>query len=724
MSETNGVAVDGAIADIGRDVILKLRTVGGDRQSSNVMQNIDEAERMWGSIGAVEPPYNPQTLVGLLEHSNSLRQNVDAYVTNIDAFGHRFEPVLDLDAADADDKIANELMTERDAADPTTVADPSRQTARPTEDEIAARKKELVERMREERIRLEHFFEFSTIDISFSTLRRRTRQDIETIGNGYWEVIRDEGGEIAQFEYMPSFTIRLLPLDKTATKVNVRMKTGHFDYEEVNVHRRFRRFAQVFENRTMFFKEFGDPRRFSRKDGRLLKDGEDFSEEQIRFGDGLATEILHFKIHSPRSAYGVPRWIGNLLAVLGSRQAEEINYLYFENKSVPPLALLVSGGRVTDETVKRIESHIQNEIQGKRNFHKVLILEAESPGAGSTLEHSGRMKIELKPLTAAQHNDALFQNYDERNLDKVGQAFRLPRLLRGDIRDFNRATAEAALEFAEMQVFGPERDEFDFLINRKILPELDIRFWKYKSHAPTTRNPRELGEIVARLSESNVLTPAEARDFAEVIFNRELRKDNAPWTRQPAAFTLAGIQPPEELAAPGMARLDGTTAPPIIPAVAPPKGSSLTGTDVAVITTVNEARADEMRGPLMRKGPDGQMVEDPDGYLTVAEFKAKRVARGESLGEAQGETAATGGLQHVPGVDGGEQKADATTGDLATGGGLNLGGQKDKLRRFPASIAQEAVYLLRLRKALQLAEELEADDAELEERLRLGVERA
>ena len=58
--------------------------------------------------------------------------------------------------------------------------------------------------------------------------------------------------------------------------------------------------------------------------------------------DGPATELLHFALHSPRSPYGVPRWIGNLLSVLGSRQMEEVNYLYFSNKSVPPLALLAA----------------------------------------------------------------------------------------------------------------------------------------------------------------------------------------------------------------------------------------------------------------------------------------------------------------------------------------------------------------------------------------------
>jgi capsid portal protein len=77
-----------------------------------------------------------------------------------------------------------------------------------------------------------------------------------------------------------------------------------------------------------------------------------------------------------------------------------------------------------------------------------LILEAErvdsqaigAAGAGAAAQ--ARMKIEIVPLTDSQQKDALFQAYDERNADKIGQAFRLPRLLRGDVRDFNRSTAE------------------------------------------------------------------------------------------------------------------------------------------------------------------------------------------------------------------------------------------------------------------------------------------
>ena len=49
-----------------------------------------------------------------------------------------------------------------------------------------------------------------------------------------------------------------------------------------------------------------------------------------------------------------------------------------------------------------------------------------------------------------------------------------------DSKDFNRATAESALRFAEDQVFQPERDEFDFLMNRKVLADMGIRFWRFR----------------------------------------------------------------------------------------------------------------------------------------------------------------------------------------------------------------------------------------------------
>jgi capsid portal protein len=205
---------------------------------------------------------------------------------------------------------------------------------------------------------------------------------------------------------------------------------------------------------------------------------------------------------------------------------------------VPPLALLVSGGKLSQESIPRIERYIEEHLKGKKNFHKILILEAE----GSNATSEAKAKIELKPLTDAQQQDALFQDYDERNIDKVGSSFRVPRLLRGESRDFNRSVADAQLRFAEDQVFQPERDAFDFVMNHKLLADMGIRFWRFLSQTPSTRDPERMTVMVEKLVRVGVLTPEEGRMLSEDIFNREFRKIKEPWVRQPITLTLAGIQ--------------------------------------------------------------------------------------------------------------------------------------------------------------------------------------
>lgn len=545
-----------------RDAIMKATTFSA-RPTSHVAPPADEADQMWEGVGAVQPPYEPFVLLTLMEHSNSLRQCVDAYVTNIDAFGHRFDPVIDLTASDADDRLKQYMKSRAAEKAPGIVDDPTLQIPDPPQDRVDALKKETIERMREELLSIQHFFEYACLDESFTSLRRKTRQDIETLGNAYWECIKAGDGSLAGFEYIPGFTVRHMPADRLPTPVLVKVKKDLFNYTTVETRKYFRRFVQVFETRVIYFKEFGDPRVLSRKTGAYFASVEELKKLDVY--DEPASEIFHFKVHTSKSSYGIPRWIGTILSVLGSRQAEEVNHSYFENKSVPPLALLVSGGRISNQTVDRIKEFIENDIKGKKNFHKILVLEAESPGTSSF--DQGRMKIDLKPLTSAQNNDALFQVYDQNNIDKVGMAFRLPRMLRGDIRDFNRSTADAAIEFAEQQVFKPERDEFDFIMNRKILPELGIRFWKFHSNAVEGHTSQEMAAMLVQLGTVGFLVPAEGRDLMEKIFNRPFQKIDDPWVRQPLALTVAGIVPPDQLMAPGMTtpQAAATGAKPVAP---------------------------------------------------------------------------------------------------------------------------------------------------------------
>jgi PBSX family phage portal protein len=491
--------------------------------------------------GYLTPPFDPQTLYELLEHSNSLRQNIDSYATNIDGFGHHFEPTINLDADDARDKVRDAMFLDRLLR--SGEGDPEAKDNEPTEAEVDSEIERLKRDMRIERARAESFFEYACPDISFVTLRHRTRADMETTGNGYWEVVRNAAGKPQQFVGMAAHTVRLVEQDVDRIPVQQVVQRGPITFMPQTVYRTFRRFIQIVAGqKPVWFKEFGDPRVISARTGLAYDDLKGLQKKEPKAV--AANEVIHFRIHSATSAYGVPRWIGNLISVLGSRHAEEVNFTYFENKSIPPLVITVSGGRLQADSVKTIRSFIEGEIKGKRNFHKILILEADSPPiqAMMGLENSGRCRIEIKPLTDAHMKDALFQNYDERNIDKVGMSFRLPRMLRGDIRDFNRASAQAALEFAETQVFGPERLSTDFTLNRMILPALGIKYWKLVSDGPRITDPLEMAEALTKLSSVGILVPKDGRVIAaDRVFHTELPRIDADWTEQPITMTIAGI---------------------------------------------------------------------------------------------------------------------------------------------------------------------------------------
>jgi PBSX family phage portal protein len=532
--------------------VLKAKLIGsGDIGVSHTepVEKLTADELLFQESRAIVPPYSPEFLCRLHEHSSALRQNIDSYVVNIDGNGHHFVPVIDMDDDNVFDKVRDSIYLEDLLTGESEELEDVTNFDMPTDDEVRARIDQIKLEMGIEKARLEAFFRFCCLDESFVSMRKRTRQDKEVMGNAFWEVIRNDKGIVTQFTYVPGFTVRMLPICDDLVKTSVNVKKTPLSYDTVEIYRKFRKFVQVFERFMVYFKEFGDPRVMSSSTGDFYDSVEDMrlKEGSDKEGNDVdvfpATEIIHFNIHSPISPYGMPRWIGTLLAVIGTRQAEEVNFLYFDNKSVPPLAVLVNGGRLSSDSTKALEDYVENKIKGIHNFHKILVIEGVPTHAQPLDSMNSKTKLEIVPLTMAQHNDALFQNYDIRNFDKVGMAFRLPRLLRGDIKDFNRATAEAALEFTEMQVFSPEREDFDWFINRKILSEFKVKYWNFVSNGPTTKNPIDLSNIIALLVREGILVPDEARELVQGIFNKDFKKIDEIWTKIPPKLLLGGILP-------------------------------------------------------------------------------------------------------------------------------------------------------------------------------------
>lgn len=611
-----------------REMVVKAFALGG-RDGGSIDQSSakqeTKVEGMFIGTGAIEPPYDPEVLAGMFEMSNSLRPNIDSYAVNIESFGHRYDAVINYnDENTADEMVFDALLAEavwESENENGSDAKINLIELKPKDEEIKTKKEEMMLQARVEKAKLKSFFSFVAQGSSFPGLRKITRQDIELFGNGYWEVLRNKRGQIARFVWVPGWTMRLRPLIKEVVEIKERMKISDFLYKKITVKRQFRTYVQIVEDGTkVYFKDFKDPRSVSRKTGNVYKNLAELVKEEPEAKS--ANEIIHFKIPSPMTPYGIPRWIGASLSVLGSRASEEVNYFYFDNKAVPPLVIMVSGGRLAKATSKKIEDYLENTIKGKKNFHKILVLEAVSPSprAIETGSHSPRPVIEIKPLVDAQQKDGLFQQYDQRNIDKVGGSFRLPRLLRGDTKDFNRATALASLKYAEEQVFQPERSDFDFFINSEVLPELEIICWQFVSNAPITRDPEKLAKEVKDLASVGVLVPEEGRAIAEDIFNKEFRSIKDAWVKQPVAFTLAGIQtgqrgPVEQSAtAPGMLR-PSQVLPPKIPSIASENPSEMARWLMRIRQEVADAESASDRERIARERK--AMGIQPDGTLVI-----------------------------------------------------------------------------------------------------------
>jgi len=434
----------------------------------------------------VEPPLDPLPLSMLIENNSELQPTVEAMEVNIEGFGHRIVPVTLPQAIEANPEI--------------------------------------LKTMEVERIKLANFFNNCCFNSNFISLRRLTRRDLELTGNGYWEIIEDTQGAIRWLEWAPAWTVRLTPLDTTPVMVEVPQievdQNGVPVLVKVKRMVRFRRFIQIREGQKVYFKQLGDPRNLNCETG-------EYSNNPIEI-KYRANSMHHFRIPSARTPYGLPRFIGNLFSIFGSRAAEEINYTTLKNNNVPSMVVTVSGGgMLTTGTIKRIEQFVESNIKGSSNYSKFLILEAEPVEVAPMPGQSDAIKISITPLTNQQIKDAMFQSYDANNRDKVRGAFRLPPIFVGKAEDYSRATAEASRQLADEQVFAPERTAFDAFMNSQILPRLGIVYHRFISNGPNVTDSESLTKMLAASEGTGGLTPQIARNIMSDIFGTNLGKVTA-----------------------------------------------------------------------------------------------------------------------------------------------------------------------------------------------------
>lgn len=443
------------------------------------------------AISIIEPLYSPEKLIKMYLESNVLRQVIESYAVNIDSYGHALEyigPEGEMSSAEA--------QAEKGA--------------------------------------LEAFLEAPAPEGTLVDLRRKSRIDKEVLGYRAYEIQRDKSGKIVMLAHLPADTLRMTYTDPEAVKVRLTLPDPS-DYNKVitkEVSRKFRRYVQCDNaGKKIYFKELGDPRKINPTTG---------AEDAALSFDAQANEVYVDSIYTPGCPYGAPRWVGVIPSVLGSRESEIVNLNFFRDNAIPAMAVLVSGGALTKESFELIDEYI-NSTRGQGAMQRVMVLEASSDDTGS-IEHSAPApRIELKPLVSERQQEGLFQTYDQNNIDKIRSAFRAPPLLIGDSADYTKATAIASMLMAESQIFVPERQLFDNMMNKKIFSTYGVKYWRFKSLAPPMTDIESVTGMIDSFSAQGALTPNIAIKVANRLLDADIEAITEAWGDYPFGVIMAYV---------------------------------------------------------------------------------------------------------------------------------------------------------------------------------------
>ncbi|MGV3526532.1 MAG: hypothetical protein ACO1RX_20105 [Candidatus Sericytochromatia bacterium] len=421
------------------------------------------------------------------------------------------------------------------------------------------------EEAKTEREDLEAFFKYLCPNRSFSQVMKITVGCRKRFGFAAWEILRNTlgGYPVGANPIEDCKTIRWCLQDEDYTQVERSIRVGNRQ-ETILEMRRFRRFVQrartgklKISRKKVYFKEFGDPRHLNRDTGEYWN-GSDAPPANWP----QATELLIFPVVDAGGEHPEPEWISILPDALASRAIRVINLDVFNNSATPPMAVIIEG--TADETLfKKIMDQVKG-IKGQTSRSKVLIIQVDNTTAGAgTAKEVVTPKVRIEPLSNLMSTEGMFLKYLMWLEKSISSALRLPLLLVGNIDNtLNRATAEAALVFAEDQVFAPERQDIEDIINDVLLPEVvlfsrrrsgqkGVRYWKFKLGSYNA----DKTEIFLKLLtyEKGAMSINEKRTLIDSLLPDQSlpayddTNANLPWALSPLSTKLPGVsQLPEE----------------------------------------------------------------------------------------------------------------------------------------------------------------------------------
>jgi len=457
---------------------VEFRVIEGKAARNDTSRQVRPEDTFQDAVIAekvLQTPYPMDVLATIREQSNILPQCIEAMVTNIAKYGFRIAPIAEGATIDSD------------------------------EEEL-----------------LKSFCASANTEESLSTVHSSTVDDYEHYGFGFYEVIRNQKGEVSLIKNLPSFNTRLTKKDETLVTVRKDVYRGG-KRSTVIERRRFRKYVQVIGTTKVYFKEMGDPRDMDYRTGEYARQGRIAAKNR-------ATEVMHRRQRS-EDGYGVPRWIAQLPSIFGSREAEEVNLRYFEDNTVPPMMISVAGGRLTRESYEKLNKLLAAKGVGKDRQNQIILVEAIPESSG--LEEKGSISLKVDKLTDARQSDGLFSDYDDANIAKIRSSFRLPPVAVGMSENTTFASAQVSAYISETQVYLPERMGHDEFLNKNLVNHpngLNLKTCKLESKGPTVTNPDQIVRTLTAVNVMGGVTPRSSIDMVNETLQLSLPQYPEPNT--------------------------------------------------------------------------------------------------------------------------------------------------------------------------------------------------
>jgi PBSX family phage portal protein len=297
---------------------------------------------------------------------------------------------------------------------------------------------------------------------TFFDLLQKFWIDYEALGNAYFEVVLNNGGELAELYHIPAYTMR--KLSSRASNLG--------DY------------MQWRPNTTkhIYF--------------------EDFNNEKYLKSD--INKVAHLFSYFLRSDYyGMPDFLPALGAIKLNDNALVHNLNFFENRAIPAFAIVVEGGSLTPEAKRLVQSFLKSNYKGVANSYRTLYIPTTK---GVTVKFE-KLSQEI------DYSEFAKMRIDNR--DEIIAAHGVPpRMITIAQAGQLGGTAEAyyQLKIFKELIVAPRQKRFEHFLNNIFFKGLGIENWEIAFNGIELDNPFNYAQQLAYLSQGNLITANEGRD--------------------------------------------------------------------------------------------------------------------------------------------------------------------------------------------------------------------